>query len=223
MPKRVRPASDGGSADTNEDLAQLLDNSERGPSKRLQHNPTVKCLVSDENDRCRRCSKRNLTCVISKNLQTIIDEKTCFQDRVMNDLKEICSAIRQLQKLSNVSQLPPLQVSSDKAVALEKPSAALSPRPTTPPSTAGHGEGSISPIDGSAENAAVDDGRAHESNGGPETSPSAYYPPPESLSPIHLSHEEPFFQENGTMENDTNRGDKRISGAACTTAADDIT
>ena len=36
----------------------------------------IKCLMDESGPPCRRCAERNLGCVLSKNLQSIIDEKS---------------------------------------------------------------------------------------------------------------------------------------------------
>lgn len=38
----------------------------------------IKCLMDDAGPPCRRCAERNLDCILGKNLQTIIDEKSQY-------------------------------------------------------------------------------------------------------------------------------------------------
>jgi hypothetical protein len=39
-------------------------------------NLQIKCIMDDRGPPCRRCTERNLGCVLNKSLQTIIDEKS---------------------------------------------------------------------------------------------------------------------------------------------------
>jgi hypothetical protein len=58
---------------------------------------------------CRRCSERNLGCVLSKSLQTIIDEKSQFSESVVQDLEQMHNALRQVMNKLSLPELPPLQ------------------------------------------------------------------------------------------------------------------
>jgi len=59
----------------------------------------------DDGPPCRRCTERNLSCVLNKSLQTLIEERSQWKTTVINDLDQMHTALQQvLSKLS----LPPL-------------------------------------------------------------------------------------------------------------------
>lgn len=47
------------------------------------HFRQIKCLMDESGPPCRRCAERNLGCVLSKSLQTIIDEKSQYAPLVV--------------------------------------------------------------------------------------------------------------------------------------------
>ncbi|KAF2853348.1 hypothetical protein T440DRAFT_487286 [Plenodomus tracheiphilus IPT5] len=58
---------------------------------------------------CKRCSERNLSCVLNKSLQTLIEERSQWKDTMIEDLGRMHSALQlTLAKLS-LPPLPPLQ------------------------------------------------------------------------------------------------------------------
>ncbi|RBR26723.1 uncharacterized protein FIESC28_00506 [Fusarium coffeatum] len=69
----------------------------------------IKCLMDESGPPCRRCSERNLGCVLSKSLQTIMDEKSQFSESVVQDLEQMHSALRQVMNKLSLPELPPLQ------------------------------------------------------------------------------------------------------------------
>ncbi|QPC60964.1 hypothetical protein HYE67_003195 [Fusarium culmorum] len=69
----------------------------------------IKCLMDESGPPCRRCSERNLGCVLSKSLQTIIDEKSQFSESVVQDLEQMHNALRQVMTKLSLPELPPLQ------------------------------------------------------------------------------------------------------------------
>ncbi|WAO92610.1 Zn(2)-C6 fungal-type domain-containing protein [Fusarium falciforme] len=74
----------------------------------------IKCLMDESGPPCRRCSERNLGCVLSKSLQTIIDEKSQFSEAVVQDLEQIHSALRQVMTKLSLPELPPLQSANSR-------------------------------------------------------------------------------------------------------------
>ncbi|KAL4879264.1 hypothetical protein BJY04DRAFT_208795 [Aspergillus karnatakaensis] len=67
---------------------------------RLTKRHQIKCLIDESGTPCRRCAKYRLQCVVNKNLQTIIDEKTQYIDAILKDLENTHILLRQLvQKL----------------------------------------------------------------------------------------------------------------------------
>ena len=43
---------------------------------RLTNNPQIKCIMDDSGPPCKRCAERNLSCVLNKSLQTLIEERS---------------------------------------------------------------------------------------------------------------------------------------------------
>ncbi|KAH6984680.1 hypothetical protein BKA56DRAFT_671162 [Ilyonectria sp. MPI-CAGE-AT-0026] len=74
----------------------------------------IKCLMDETGPPCRRCSERNLGCVLSKSLQTIIDEKSQFSESVVQDLEQMHSALKQIMNKVGLPELPPLQSSGGR-------------------------------------------------------------------------------------------------------------
>ncbi|KAM5359679.1 hypothetical protein ACJZ2D_014297 [Fusarium nematophilum] len=71
----------------------------------------IKCLMNDAGPPCRRCQDKKLSCVVSKNLQTIIDEKTELSEAVLADLEFLHSAVRDMRSAVGMPDLPPLRTS----------------------------------------------------------------------------------------------------------------
>ncbi|KAH6897415.1 hypothetical protein B0T10DRAFT_184501 [Thelonectria olida] len=69
----------------------------------------IKCLMEDSGPPCRRCSERNLECVLGKNLQTIIDEKSQYLDAVFQDLEHIHGTLRTVVERMGLPEPHPLQ------------------------------------------------------------------------------------------------------------------
>ncbi|KAF7563346.1 hypothetical protein G7046_g773 [Stylonectria norvegica] len=74
----------------------------------------IKCLMDETGPPCRRCAERNLGCVLSKSLQTIIDEKSQFSEAVVQDLEQIHTALKQVMSKVGLPELPPLQSSASR-------------------------------------------------------------------------------------------------------------
>ncbi|KAI5464943.1 hypothetical protein BGZ63DRAFT_421932 [Mariannaea sp. PMI_226] len=75
----------------------------------------IKCLMDESGPPCRRCSERNLGCVLSKSLQTIIDEKSQFSEAVVQDIEQMHAALKQvISKVGGLPELPPLQSSNSR-------------------------------------------------------------------------------------------------------------
>ncbi|KAI8664778.1 Zn(2)-C6 fungal-type domain-containing protein [Fusarium sp. Ph1] len=71
----------------------------------------IKCLMDDTGPPCRRCTDKKLSCVVSKNLQTIIDEKTELSEAVLADLESLHSAVKEMRSAAGMPDLPPLRIS----------------------------------------------------------------------------------------------------------------
>ncbi|KAG9256553.1 uncharacterized protein F5Z01DRAFT_618106 [Emericellopsis atlantica] len=69
----------------------------------------IKCLMDESGPPCRRCAERNLGCVLSKNLQSIIEEKSQYSEAIAQDLEHMHTALKELTKNAGLPDLPPLQ------------------------------------------------------------------------------------------------------------------
>lgn len=72
----------------------------------------IKCLMDESGPPCRRCSERNLGCVLTKNLQSIIDEKSQYSEAIVQDLEHMHAALKDLVSRAGMPELPPLQSAS---------------------------------------------------------------------------------------------------------------
>ncbi|RBR25272.1 uncharacterized protein FIESC28_01881 [Fusarium coffeatum] len=71
----------------------------------------IKCYMDDAGPPCRRCKEKKLSnCTVSKNLQTIIDEKTELSEAMLSDLDQMYSAVKEMRSIMGLPELPPLQV-----------------------------------------------------------------------------------------------------------------
>ncbi|KAF6842388.1 hypothetical protein CMUS01_03167 [Colletotrichum musicola] len=93
----------------------------------------IKCLMDESGPPCRRCSERNLGCVLGKNLQSIIDEKTQYNEAVLQDIESLHNTLREVAKKLGIEEPPMLQ-----STTLQK--AGESPQQSRPaPATNGNG------------------------------------------------------------------------------------
>lgn len=67
--------------------------------------------MDDHGPPCRRCTERNLGCVLNKSLQTIIDEKSQYADAYGHDLEMIHHTLQDVLKKVGLAPIPPLQSS----------------------------------------------------------------------------------------------------------------
>ncbi|KAK1499074.1 hypothetical protein CPAR01_02111 [Colletotrichum paranaense] len=81
----------------------------------------IKCLMDESGPPCRRCSERNLGCVLGKNLQSIIDEKTQYNEAVLQDIENLHNTLREVTKKMGLPEPAALQ-SSTLQKAAESPS-----------------------------------------------------------------------------------------------------
>ncbi|KAK2678567.1 hypothetical protein RAB80_007307 [Fusarium oxysporum f. sp. vasinfectum] len=73
---------------------------------------TIKCFMDDAGPPCRRCKEKKLSnCAVSKNLQTIIDEKTELSEAMLSDLDQVYTAVKEMRSIMGLPELPPLQTS----------------------------------------------------------------------------------------------------------------
>ncbi|KAF6822741.1 hypothetical protein CPLU01_11851 [Colletotrichum plurivorum] len=93
----------------------------------------IKCLMDESGPPCRRCSERNLGCVLGKNLQSIIDEKTQYNEAVLQDIESLHNTLREVAKKLGIEEPSMLQ-----STTLQK--AGESPQQNRPaPATNGNG------------------------------------------------------------------------------------
>lgn len=74
--------------------------------------PQIKCLMDESGPPCRRCAERNLGCVLTKNLQSIIDEKSQYSEAIVQDLEHMHAALKDLVAKAGMPDIPPLQSAS---------------------------------------------------------------------------------------------------------------
>ncbi|KAI9172567.1 Transcriptional activator of proteases prtT [Paramyrothecium foliicola] len=75
---------------------------------------TIKCQMDEGGPPCRRCAERDLGCVLSKNLQSIIDEKTQYSEALLQDIETLHCTLRDVTRKIGLAEPPPLQISSLK-------------------------------------------------------------------------------------------------------------
>ncbi|KAM5386699.1 hypothetical protein ACJZ2D_000662 [Fusarium nematophilum] len=71
----------------------------------------IKCLIDESGPPCRRCAEKNLSCVLGKSLQTILDEKSQFSQDVLQDLERMHGFLKQVAGKLDL-ELPPLRSAS---------------------------------------------------------------------------------------------------------------
>ncbi|KAJ9668346.1 Histidine protein methyltransferase 1 [Coniosporium apollinis] len=79
----------------------------------------IKCIMSDAGPPCRRCVDRNLSCVLNKSLQTLIDERHQWKGATSRDLVQMHGALQDVLKRLSMPPLPRLEMTS---AATEVPS-----------------------------------------------------------------------------------------------------
>ncbi|KAH7130996.1 hypothetical protein EDB81DRAFT_888296 [Dactylonectria macrodidyma] len=69
----------------------------------------IRCLMGKNGPPCTRCATRNSACVLNKNLQTVIDEKSQFPKAVVQDLERVHGALENILTTLGLPALPPLR------------------------------------------------------------------------------------------------------------------
>lgn len=85
----------------------------------------IKCLIDENGPPCRRCAEKGLGCVLGKNLQTILDEKSQFTENVVSDLSDMHNFLKQVAGRLDLD-LPPLRSFSGSAEGPKDESPSLS-------------------------------------------------------------------------------------------------
>ncbi|KAK8019506.1 hypothetical protein PG990_004644 [Apiospora arundinis] len=68
----------------------------------------IKCVMDQNQKRCRRCIEKNLGCVLNKSLQTLISERSQTNEAMVQDLEMLHSGLQRVLKTMNLSSLGPL-------------------------------------------------------------------------------------------------------------------
>ncbi|KAF1955292.1 hypothetical protein CC80DRAFT_415897 [Byssothecium circinans] len=71
----------------------------------------IKCIM-DQGPPCKRCTERNLSCVLNKSLQTLIEERSEWKHTVIDDLTSIHSALQQALSRLELPALPALRTNT---------------------------------------------------------------------------------------------------------------
>ncbi|EMD93686.1 hypothetical protein COCC4DRAFT_67032 [Bipolaris maydis ATCC 48331] len=69
----------------------------------------IKCIIDDRGPPCKRCTERNLACVLNKSLQTLIEERGQWRHTLAADLEHVHVALQQVLSQLSLPPLPPLQ------------------------------------------------------------------------------------------------------------------
>ncbi|EUC49218.1 hypothetical protein COCMIDRAFT_85273 [Bipolaris oryzae ATCC 44560] len=69
----------------------------------------IKCIIDDRGPPCKRCTERNLACVLNKSLQTLIEERGQWRHTLAADLEHVHGALQQVLSRLSLPPLPPLQ------------------------------------------------------------------------------------------------------------------
>lgn len=80
--------------------------------------------MDDSGPPCKRCSERNLSCVLNKSLQTLIEERSKWKDTVGGDLEHMHVALQGVLSRLSLPSLPPLLTASGNGplTSLHEPS-----------------------------------------------------------------------------------------------------
>jgi hypothetical protein len=65
--------------------------------------------MDDSGPPCKRCTERNLSCVLNKSLQTLIEERGQWKHALTGDLEHMHSALQNVLSQIGLPSLPPLQ------------------------------------------------------------------------------------------------------------------
>ncbi|KAK1569622.1 uncharacterized protein LY79DRAFT_528382 [Colletotrichum navitas] len=80
----------------------------------------IKCIMDESGPPCRRCVERNLGCVLGKNLQSIIDEKTQCNQAILQDLENLHNTLKEVTRKIDLPEPVSLQ-STALQKSLESP------------------------------------------------------------------------------------------------------
>ncbi|KAH7161812.1 hypothetical protein EDB81DRAFT_854096 [Dactylonectria macrodidyma] len=116
-PSRPTPHSGLGASsndfDADDPPLPLVSRKIKACSKCRKHK--IKCIIDDDGPPCRRCAEKKLNCVMSKSLQTILDEKSQFSESVVQDLEQMHEILKQLASKAGLPPIPPLKTPSQES------------------------------------------------------------------------------------------------------------
>ncbi|CAI6342402.1 unnamed protein product [Periconia digitata] len=69
----------------------------------------IKCIIDDRGPPCKRCTERNLSCVLNKSLQTLIEERSQWRSTLTVDIEHVHGALQEVLSRLSLPPLPPLQ------------------------------------------------------------------------------------------------------------------
>ncbi|KAH8844754.1 hypothetical protein MCOR02_010802 [Pyricularia oryzae] len=74
----------------------------------------IRCHMDQGTPPCRRCKERNLSCVLSKSLQMLMDERSQWHQDIIADLEMLHAGVQNMRDHSGLPSLPPLRSSLDR-------------------------------------------------------------------------------------------------------------
>ncbi|KAF2006510.1 hypothetical protein P154DRAFT_455248 [Amniculicola lignicola CBS 123094] len=77
----------------------------------------IKCIMEDSGPPCKRCEERNLSCVLNKSLQSLIEERSQWRTTVTGDVEHMHSALQEVLERLSLPPLPALQTSSSNTLS----------------------------------------------------------------------------------------------------------
>ncbi|KAH8728380.1 hypothetical protein GQ44DRAFT_609298 [Phaeosphaeriaceae sp. PMI808] len=69
----------------------------------------IKCIMDDSGPPCKRCTERNLSCMLNKSLQTLIEERSQWKTTISGDLGHMHTALQDVLARLALPPLSPLQ------------------------------------------------------------------------------------------------------------------
>ncbi|KAL8398591.1 hypothetical protein RB596_005936 [Gaeumannomyces avenae] len=74
----------------------------------------IRCHMDQGSPPCRRCKERNLSCVLSKSLQMLMDERSQWHQDIISDLETLHASMQHMRDHSGLPPLQPLRSSLDR-------------------------------------------------------------------------------------------------------------
>ncbi|KAJ4218822.1 hypothetical protein NW757_014579 [Fusarium falciforme] len=109
MSKRTWSETENGTAGAEQQFPPQISRKVKACTACRRHK--IKCLIDESGPPCRRCAEKNLSCVLGKSLQTILDEKSQFSQDVLQDLEQMHGFLKQVAGKLDL-ELPALRSSA---------------------------------------------------------------------------------------------------------------